>query len=146
MDIWAAPKADASFASMSAALLLAEPETTTRSFLERHLASDGFEVLGAEAGGEALALAEQRRPALVLLGASLPDASSLDVCRRLREGEPGRSWDRNVPVIVLGDSDADAVDRVRAFARGCDDYVPRPFVYDELLGLISTSCSGPIST
>jgi DNA-binding response OmpR family regulator len=41
-----------------------------------------------------------------------------------------------VPVIVLGDPEADAVDRVRAFDRGCDDYVPRPFHYDELLARI----------
>ena len=58
------------------------------------------------------------------------------MCRRLREGEPGRSWNRRVPVIVLGDPQADAVDRVRAFARGCDDYVPPPFHYDELLARI----------
>jgi DNA-binding response OmpR family regulator len=113
---------------MNAALLLAEPEPTTREFLERHLADDGFDVLGAEAEREALELVERLRPSLVL--------SSPELCRRLREGEPGRSWDRDVPVIVLGASEADTVDRVRAFARGCDDYVGRPFHYDELLARI----------
>ena len=113
---------------MTAALLLAESETSTREFLERHLADDGFDVLGAEAEREALELAERARPSLVL--------SSPELCRRLREGEPGRSWDREVPVIVLGEQQADAVDRVRAFDRGCDDYVPRPFHYDELLARI----------
>jgi DNA-binding response OmpR family regulator len=58
------------------------------------------------------------------------------VCRVLREGEPGRSWDRDVPVIVLGEARADAVDRVHAFARGCDDFVPRPFHYEELVARI----------
>jgi DNA-binding response OmpR family regulator len=38
-----------------------------------------------------------------------------------------------VPVIVIGGEQSDAIDRVRAFARGCDDYVARPFVYDELV-------------
>ena len=117
---------------MSNALLLAEPEPDTRGFLERHLTDDGFEVVGTAAGCEALDLAERARPDLLLLGAGLPDASPLDVCRRLREGEPGRSWNREVPVIVLGQTEADAVDRVRALERGCDDYVPRPFLYDEL--------------
>src|SRR4051812_15232815 len=112
---------------MSAAVLLAEPEPTIAGFLERHLTDDGFAVVKAEAGDEALALAERSRPDVVLLG------TELDVCRRLREGEPGRSWDRAVPVIVLGQPQADAVDRVRAFARGCDDYVGRPFVYEELV-------------
>jgi DNA-binding response OmpR family regulator len=118
------------------ALLIAEPEPATRGFLSRHLMEDGFAVVEATAGGEALALAEERRPDLALLGDELPDAPGAEVCRRLREGEPGRSWNRDVPVILLGQSDADAVDRVRAFARGCDDYVGRPFHYEELLARI----------
>jgi DNA-binding response OmpR family regulator len=110
------------------AVLLAEPEPTTRDFLARHLADDGFDVVGAAASAEALELAERAKPALVL--------TSLELCRRLREGEPGRSWDRDVPVIVLGEPQADVVDRVRAFARGCDDFVTRPFHYDELVARI----------
>jgi DNA-binding response OmpR family regulator len=120
---------------MSRALLLAECEPGTREFLERHLASEGFEVLGAEAQRQALELAERVRPDLVLAG-GLEDASGSDVCRCLREGAPGRSWDRNVPVIVLGEVRADAVDRVHAFERGCDDFVPRPFHYEELVARI----------
>ena len=120
---------------MLRALLLAEAEPGTREFLERHLASDGFLVHGACAEIEALELAERERPDLVLAG-GLADASGLEVCRRLREGEAGRSWDREVPVIVLGEPRADAVDRVHAFARGCDDFVPRPFHYEELVARI----------
>ena len=113
---------------MNAAVLLAEPEPSTREFLQRHLADDGFDVVGAEAEREALELLERMKPSLVL--------SSAELWRVLRDGEQGRSWDREIPVIVLGGSDADAVDRVRAFDRGCDDYVPRPFHYDELLARI----------
>src|SRR5512133_2676689 len=116
---------------MSQALLLAESEPGTREFLERHLAGDGFAVLGADAGREALELVERERPDLVLVG-GLPDAPALEVCRVLREGEPGRCWDRDVPLIVLDD----AVDRVHAFERGCDDFVPRPFHYEELVARI----------
>ncbi|MGH3103558.1 MAG: response regulator transcription factor [Gaiellaceae bacterium] len=116
---------------MSTAVLVAEPEPATRGYLERHLADDGFEVVGAVPDGEALELAERAHPDLVLL-----DEAALELCRRIREGEPGRSWNRDVPVIVLGRSDADAVDRVRAFDRGCDDYVARPFDYAELLARI----------
>ena len=121
---------------MSSALLIAEPEPATRGFLSRHLAEDGFAVVEAVEGGEALALAEREHPDLALVGDELPDLSGAELCRRLREGEPGRSWDRDVPVIVLGQPEADAVDRVRAFARGCDDYVARPFHYEELLARI----------
>jgi DNA-binding response OmpR family regulator len=111
---------------MTAALLIAEPEPVVGTFLERHLSDDGFDVLRAGAGDEALEIAEAARPDLVLLG-------EVETCRRIREGEPGRSWDRDVPVIVLGQPQADAVDRVRAFARGCDDFLVRPFHYEELV-------------
>ena len=118
------------------ALLVAEPEPRTRAFLGRHLERDGFEVLEAGAAGEALDLAERAKPDLVLLGSALPDLPGVELCTRLREGEPGRSWDRDIPVILLGSERADSVDCVRAFARGADDYVAQPLVYDELLGRI----------
>jgi DNA-binding response OmpR family regulator len=108
---------------MANAVLVAEPEASTRGFLERHLADDGFDVLGAEACDEALELAERARPDLVLLG----DTAALDECR---------SWSREVPLIVLGAPEADAVDRVRALERGADDFLSRPFLYDELLARI----------
>src|SRR6266480_5242510 len=93
---------------MSTALLLAEPEP----FLERHLRSDGFEVVD-----------EAARPNLVLLA----DSTALDEYRA-RHGD--------VPVIVLGEPESDAVDRVRALDRGCDDFLVRPFDYEELLARI----------
>jgi DNA-binding NarL/FixJ family response regulator len=61
-----------------------------------------------------------------------PDASGFELCSRLRDGEPGRRWNRDVPVIMVS-SRGDPVDRVRGFARGCDDYIVKPFVYDELV-------------
>jgi DNA-binding response OmpR family regulator len=115
---------------MTTAVLVAEQEEGTGSFLERHLSDDGFEIVRTSDGEATLDLVESVRPDLVLLGVEV------DVCRRLREGEPGRTWNRGVPVIVLGQPMADAVDRVRAFDRGCDDFVPRPFLYDELLARI----------
>lgn len=120
---------------MGAALLVAEPEPRTRGFLERQLADDGFDVLGAAACGEALELAERERPDLVLLGTPLPDAPGLEPCRRLREGEPGRTWNRDVPLIVLGAPGSDGGERVRAL-RHCDDFVAKPFEYEELLARI----------
>lgn len=93
---------------MSNALLLTEPEPT----LVRHLTSDGFRVVGDESKADLALLADPRTVAEV----------------RLRHGD--------IPVIVLGGPDSDAVDRVRAFQRGCDDYVAQPYVYDELLARI----------
>jgi len=121
---------------MSAAVLLAEPEPQFRGLLERQLSVAGFAVVEAGAGAEALTLAEQALPDLVLVGSELPDASAADLCRRLREGEPGRKWNREVPVIVLGGAESDTVDRVQAFERGCDDYLTQPFHHQELVARI----------
>jgi DNA-binding response OmpR family regulator len=93
---------------MSAALLLADPEP----YLERHLKNDGFHVVDAEV-----------RPDLVLLR----DSAALDAWRA-RHGD--------VPVIVLGEPECDTIDRVRALERGCDDFLVRPFSYEELLARI----------
>src|SRR5262245_4414210 len=125
MDTWRLAHLAASVGRMSSAVLLAETEEATRSFLERHLAQDGFEVVGVQ-DGEALELLERVCPDLVLIG----DPEGLELCRRLRER------DREVPVILLGSQESDPVDRVRAFDRGCDDYLDRPFHYDELVARI----------
>lgn len=114
------------------AVLVVDEETETRSFLERQLVEDGFDVLAVDRGLRALELIERSEPDLVLLDAALPDASGFELCRRLREGEPGRDWNRDVPVIIVS-AYGDPVDRLRGFARGCDDYVVKPFVYEELL-------------
>jgi DNA-binding response OmpR family regulator len=113
---------------MPSAVLVAEPEPATREYLDRQLRDDGFDVLEASRFGEALELAERARPDLVLL-------AELDLCLRLRRGEPGRTWDRNVPVILLAPS-SDPVERVRALDRGADDVIGRPFAYVELLARI----------
>lgn len=93
---------------------------TWRELLDRG-GQDGFEVVEA-LDGEALELLELNRPDLVLAADSL----AVDLCRRISD----------VPVIVLGRADSEPVDRVRAFHVGCDDYVSRPFHYEELLARI----------
>ena len=113
-------------------VLVVEGEAPIRAFLEEQLADDGFEVLAAEAAQPALELVERARPDLVLLDTVLPDESGFVVCSKLRAGEPGRTWNRDVPVILVSPR-AEPVDRVRGFARGCDDYLARPFVYEELV-------------
>jgi DNA-binding response OmpR family regulator len=117
---------------MGEAVLLVEREAPTRDHLSRQLADDGFAVVAADRAAEALALVESERPDLVLLEAVLPDASGFDVCGRLRAGEAGRAWNRDVPVIMVS-ARGDPSDRMRGFARGADDYVVRPFVYEELV-------------
>jgi DNA-binding response OmpR family regulator len=88
---------------MSATLLLTEAEPETRGLLERELPRDGFELVGSDAPCD-----------LVLAG----DVDDVD------------RWIEQAPVIVLGHERAGAV---QAFRRGCDDYVTRPFEYQELV-------------
>ena len=113
---------------MPSAVLVAEPEPETRAYLGRQLRDDGFDVLDAARRSEAIDLLERARPDVVLLG-------ELELCLRLRRGEPGRTWDRNIPVILLAPS-LDPVERVRALDRGADDVMGRPFAYEELLARI----------
>ena len=91
---------------MAAALRLADAEPETRGFLERHLPHDGFELVPAHG-----------RFDLVLVG----DVDGVD------------RWLQRAPVIVLGREEADSVDCIHAFRRGCDDYVTPPFEYQELV-------------
>lgn len=110
------------------AVLLAERERGSREYLERQLRADGFVVFEAAWTARALDIAERLLPDIVIAGEP-------DLCRRLRSGEPGRSWDRNVPVIVLTDPGAEPIVRVRALESGADDAVPRD-VYLELLARV----------
>ena len=114
------------------AVLVVEQEQGARAFLQQQLVHDGFEVHAATRARDALELVERQQPDIVLLDAELPDTSGFELCGLLRRGEPGRAWNRNVPVIMVSGRD-EAADRVRGFAAGADDYVTRPFVYEELL-------------
>ena len=114
--------------AMRAALLLADPDPHEPGYLERNLSSDGFEVLEAGWSSQALDMVERSRPDMVLAGET-------ELCARLREGEPGRRWDRNIPVIVLTAASSDPVERVRAFERGADDVAARE-LYPELVARI----------
>ena len=110
------------------AVLLAEHEAVSREYLERQLRDDGFTVFEAAWTSRALDLVERLSPDVVIAGEA-------DLCRRLRAGEPGRTWNRNVPVIVLTEPGAEPIVRVRALESGADDVVPRD-VYLELLARV----------
>lgn len=125
MDIWRFACGGSSVGHVSVnAVLLAEREPGSREYIECQLRDDGFTVFGAAWTARALDIAERLQPNLVITGEP-------DLCRRIRMGEPGRTWDRNVPMILLTEPDADPVARIRALESGADDVVPRD-VYLEL--------------
>jgi DNA-binding response OmpR family regulator len=106
-------------------LLVVEDDTELRSLLMRGLGEEGFDVVGAADGGAALRLADGDVDALVI-DIGLPDADGRDVCQALRA--------RGIEAPVLFLSAADAMtDRLAGFGAGGDDYVTKPFHFDELV-------------
>lgn len=110
-------------------ILVVEDERAVARGLEYSLRKEGYEVLWAETGEEALALARARDPHLVLLDIRLPDMSGFDVCRSLRaEG-------RHMPILMLTARDEE-VDRVLGLELGADDYIVKPYSLREVLSRV----------
>lgn len=117
-------------------VLVIEDDETTGAFLADNLTADGFRVATASGVGEGIRAIEVRKPDLVVLDLILEDGNGLEVLDRVRSADGLASRiDPQLPLIVLSGRTGEA-DRVRGFARGADDYVPKPFSYSELLGRI----------
>src|SRR6201999_2510201 len=115
-----------------ATIVVCEDDGPTLDLLCEHLTADRFEVLPAPSAADALRLCRYNHPDLLLLDLALPDASGLDVLREIRESDGVESrFDPNLPIIVLTGRSG-ATDRVRGLDLGADDYVQKPFSYDEL--------------
>jgi len=110
-------------------LLLVEDEPDVASFVRQGLGEEGYDVGWVQEGRRALEYTQQQRVALVLLDIRLPDLSGIDVCERLRLHQP------DLPIMMLTALDA-VEDRVKGLRAGADDYLPKPFAFDELLARI----------
>lgn len=110
---------------MSAKILVVEDEDRIRQFLQRGLTFEGYRVEAAADGQEALDLARDEPPDLVLLDIMLPGLDGVEVCRRLRSAS-------EVPILMLTAKEA-IEDRVAGLDAGADDYLVKPFAFDELL-------------
>ncbi len=110
-----------------ARILVVEDEADIREVLVYNLQQAGHELLVAERGETALALAREKRPELVLLDLMLPDISGLEICRTLKSDASLRS----IPIIMLT-ARSEEIDRVVGFELGADDYVVKPFSVREL--------------
>jgi len=109
-------------------ILIADDDERIIASLRRALVYEGYEVTSASGGVEALAAARERQPDLVILDVMMPGLDGVEVCRRLREGG-------EVPILMLTARDGTA-DRVRGLDSGADDYLVKPFAYDELLARV----------
>lgn len=113
----------------SESILIVEDERAVARGLEYALQDEGFDVLIAETGQDALGLARTQDPDLILLDIRLPDISGFDVCRQLRQEG------KRQPILMLTALD-EPVDKVLGLELGADDYVVKPYNLRELIARI----------
>jgi two-component system, OmpR family, KDP operon response regulator KdpE len=114
-----------------ASILVVDDEPPIRRLLRTSLTAQGYDVLEAAGGQEALDAVARDKPDLVILDLGLPDLGGIEVIRALRQ----RS---SLPIIVLSVRD-DERGKVEALDLGADDYVIKPFGVDELVARIRTA-------
>jgi two-component system phosphate regulon response regulator PhoB len=108
-------------------ILVVEDEDALATLLQYNLEKEGYEVLVASDGEEALVSVDEKLPDLIVLDWMLPKISGIEVCRRLRQ----RPESRNAPIIMLT-ARGEESDRIRGLDTGADDYVVKPVSMSEL--------------
>ena len=117
--------------SMSPLIMVVEDEAALVTLLRYNLEREGFRVAAARDGEEALLLAREQKPDLVLLDWMLPLLSGIEVCRQLRR----MPENRGVPIIMLT-ARGEEGDKLRGLDSGADDYVTKPFSPTELIARV----------
>ena len=112
-------------------LLLVEDDRALAELVSFHFDRAGYAVTRTGDGEEALILAEEMKPDLVLLDWMIEGISGIEVCRRLRR----RSTTSNVPIMMLT-ARGEESDRIRGLTTGADDYVVKPFSLPELMARV----------
>src|SRR5256885_4835132 len=115
---------------MSRKILVVDDDRKTVDLLRLYLEKDGYQVLTAHDGRQALDLTRQRRPDLIVLDLMLPNVDGLDVCRILRA-------ESKVPIIMLTARTTED-DKLLGLDLGADDYVTKPFSPRELVARVRT--------
>lgn len=117
--------------SHGATILVVDDEPAILRFLRTSLKGQGFDVIEAASGAEALEQVRNAKPELVVLDLGLPDLDGFEVIRRIRAGS-------SLPIVVLTVR-AGERDKVEALDLGADDYVTKPFGIGELLARVRTA-------
>ena len=112
----------------SASILIADDEPQIRRVMRATLSAQGYSIVEARDGQEAVVKFRTDRPDLVILDMNMPGLGGLDACREIRSGS-------SVPIIILTVRSAEK-DKVNALDAGADDYVVKPFGIQELLARI----------
>jgi len=112
-------------------VLLVEDEPAQREVLSYNLQSEGFDVVTAADGDEAMLLVEEEAPDIIVLDWMLPGISGIEICRRIKS----KPQTRSIPVLMLS-ARSEEVDRVRGLETGADDYVVKPYSVLELMARV----------
>ncbi|NVL01639.1 phosphate regulon transcriptional regulator PhoB [Ruegeria pomeroyi] len=112
-------------------VLVVEDEMAQREVLAYNLEAEGFRVIRAENGEEAMLLVDEDTPDIIVLDWMMPNLSGIEVCRRLKT----RPETRSIPVIMLS-ARSEEVDKVRGLETGADDYVVKPYSVVELMARV----------
>ena len=112
--------------------LLVEDDPALAELLEYHFKAEGYLVVSTPNGDEALLLAAEQAPDLVILDWMIEGTSGIEVCRRLRRGKETA----HVPIIMLTAREVED-DRIRGLETGADDYITKPFSPRELMARVS---------
>ncbi len=107
-------------------ILVADDDPITRESLEACLKPEGFEVVLAQNGAEALQLWRKHRPDLLCLDIMMPQTSGYEVCREVRQAQP------EVPILFLS-AKSEEIDVVVGLQLGADDFIRKPFGKHEFL-------------
>ncbi|MEN8112972.1 MAG: response regulator [Actinomycetota bacterium] len=114
-------------------ILVVDDDPDILEYVRMNLEREGFEAETASNGSDALAMASERPPSLVLLDVMMPGMDGLTTLRHLRNDPPTAS----VPVVMLT-AKALAQDRVKGLDLGADDYITKPFAVEELVARVRT--------
>lgn len=114
-------------------VLVVEDENAQREVLQYNLEAEGFEVVVADNGEDALLLVQEEQPDLLVLDWMLPRVSGIEVCRQVK-ADPAT---RGIPIIMLS-ARSEETDRVRGLETGADDYVVKPYSVVELMARLRT--------
>jgi DNA-binding response OmpR family regulator len=113
-------------------ILVVEDDASIRLGLQRSLGYEGFAVDVAKDGEEAIQLAFDRKPDLILLDLMLPKVNGFEVCKTVRKYDPA------IPIVILS-AKGDEGDKVLGLELGADDYVTKPFSVRELTARIKAA-------
>jgi len=116
---------------LSKKILVVDDQKPIADILEFHLKNDGYEVICAYDGDEAIKLVEEHKPDLILLDIMLPEKDGMEVCKEVR-----KKYD--MPIIMLTAKDSE-IDKVLGLELGVDDYVTKPFSTREILARVKAN-------